>query len=107
MMYKFFKELENPNDFKVYLSEDELFRKRRIYNRRAWESNEFFTQYNDVFKRINIIDMLIKGTHEQLLLKHPVLNFDIQDFELENHIREFSILKSEENLIFWIFLKMK
>lgn len=95
-MYKYFKELENPNDFKVYLTKGLLVEERKLYSEKAWLSNDFLKQYKEIFKRINIIDMFIEGTKYELFDKHPSLAINDLVYDECYNMHQFFSLKEEE-----------
>lgn len=67
-MYKYFSELEKPNDYNVYLKKRSFDRKRDKYISNVCLSDNFLIDYKELFKRIAKIDMLVEGSNEKILL---------------------------------------
>ncbi len=70
-MYKYFKELEHPNDFKVFLENNNICEKEhRIKNfilrsKNFILPNNLLSNFKELFERIDVLDMFINGTNEK------------------------------------------
>ena len=65
-MYRYFHELDNPNNFNIYL-ENDAHEISDVHINNVKLSEDFLSSYKYLFERINTIDMLINGSNEQLL----------------------------------------
>lgn len=79
-MYKYFKELDRLKKFDTYLCLMESDRKQCRYIEDANIPDCFFEKYRNLFRRIDIIDMLVDGSNEELLYKHS------QDLSYEQYM---------------------
>lgn len=93
-MYKYFKELDNPNNFKLHLTRNREIEKRNIIAK-TWLSSSLLKQYETIFKRINIIDTLIKGTQYELLPNRNLLECSESAYDEWDNIYKFFMLKEE------------
>lgn len=64
-MYKYFKELDNPTNFKIYLVK--MSNNKKKYQIRTKIPKDFLQSYEDLFHRLDLIDMLVEGEQEELV----------------------------------------
>ena len=66
-MYKYFRELENPREFKTYLTRDSLDKKQDLSLYNISYSDDLLRELQILFPRLMVIDEMIMGLNEQLL----------------------------------------
>ncbi len=75
-MYKYFKELDNPNTYKIYLSKHSWDIKKECRFFCVPLTNEFFFKHKDLLERFKVIDKLVEGYNETLAYKETNLSYE-------------------------------
>lgn len=111
-MYKYFKELNNPNEYKIYLSKPLWDIKSEYRLRGVPLPNDFISKYKNLLERFKTIDKLVEGYNETLAYKEKNINYDEwlyrndyfdwkdnRDFEgLEEQKRKFEIYHNASSM---------
>lgn len=110
-MYKYFRELENPREFKTYLTRDSLDKKQDLSLYNISYSDDLLRELQILFPRLMVIDEMIMGLNERLLAYSSENERLSDEIWLRNdaffHLREnysspsHRILKEEIKLTFW------
>ena len=110
-MYKYFRELENPREFKTYLTRDSLDKKQDLSLYNISYSDDLLRELQILFPRLMVIDEMIMGLNEQLLAYSSENERLSDEIWLRNdaffHLREnysspsHRILKEEIKLTSW------
>jgi hypothetical protein len=91
-MYQYFPEMEHLANFKTYLVDLE-YRNRDVRVKNISLKDEFFNKYNDLFERINFIDMLMEGFNDELERKS--VNYETLTYEEWLLLNDLAIEKLE------------
>ncbi len=106
-MYKYYSELENPKNFKIYLEETRSAPKKHIFDKQI--PNDFFSKYSTLFRQLSFLHTLIQGWALERKLQFNMSNEEYLFLEKceEEHILE-NILQtlSSSNLSDLKFLLM-
>ena len=110
-MYKYFRELENPREFKTYLTRDSLDKKQDLSLYNISYSDDLLRELQILFPRLMVIDEMIMGLNERLLAYSSENERLSDEIWLRNdaffHLREnysspsHRILKEEIKLTSW------
>lgn len=93
-MYKYFKELDNPNDFKIYLMRTELDRQRYRRFKNSKLPEDFFDKHKNVLERLKTIDRFVEGFNEKLARKDP--SYSSMPYEEWEMFNEYFMWKEME-----------
>lgn len=92
-MYKYFKELDNPQKFVTYLVD--TF-KEDYYVNNVTLNIEFFNKYKKLFDRLKIVDIFIKSIRKELVLKN--ISYRLANYNKVIEILEFFEQKNNHYL---------
>lgn len=88
-MYKYNSLLDNPDKFKTYLKR-EVGAGDSDYHVKSYLPTDFLKKYQDLFKRLDILDKLIMGHNEKFFFK--ALNYAGLSYENRLSLLDFFIL---------------